>query len=158
MALSTIVAQTPLGGTLPNGIKTAIQTSCRPPADAPNGYGVIVAGMLTGANPGDYIMIFGYQTPAGTRVDERHSGSTKSAPSGGFDQMLITTVNDPSVRTAQIEYWEVWFKTDEVNGTGWNTKVQVVVAGTQYPYTLAKKRTHMDLAGEAKVNAVEGTV
>lgn len=155
MAFSTILGQTPLGTTLPSNLKATIPTIMALPKNIPQGYNVVVAGMLPNSNPGVYGMVFGYQTPAGAMVDTKTSGSWKTPGSEKYNMMKVMTTTDPGTRSAQTEYWEVWFSDDDVNSDTWSTEVAMTVNGTQYPFTLTKKRTGDGFADEATDEVTE---
>ena len=141
MAYATIQGQTPLGTTKPANLKAAIGTDLMTAAGAPAGIGVSVAGMLTNSAPGMYGLVLGFSTPAGTRVDTRLSGSWKSKGSDKFDMMKVVVTADASVKSANTEYWEVWFTQSDVDGDDWSTDLTFFVNSDEYSYVLTKKRT-----------------
>ncbi|MBK7483051.1 MAG: hypothetical protein IPI72_09970 [Flavobacteriales bacterium] len=106
---------------------------------APKGIDVSVVGMLTNSNPGMYGLVMGYSTPVGMRVDVQKSGSWRTKGSTNYDMMRIGVVTDTSVKTAQTEYWEVWYKQSDVD-SAWTSEVAMLVDGNEYTYGLSKKR------------------
>lgn len=148
MAYTTIQGQTPLGTNKPGNLKSTIGVDLMAPVGAPDGIGVSVVGMLANGNPGMYGMVFGYSTPAGMRVDPKQSGSLPSKGSTHYDMMKVVVVKDAAVKTANTEYWEVWFLETDVNSDGWSTEVSMYVDGNTNTYVLTKKRTGGELDEE----------
>ncbi|HQW06893.1 MAG TPA: hypothetical protein PLN12_13485, partial [Flavobacteriales bacterium] len=126
MAYSTIQGQTPLGTTKPSNLKPAFETDIMDAIGAPKGIDVSVVGMLTNSNPGMYGLVMGYSTPVGMRVDVQKSGSWRTKGSTNYDMMRIVVVTDSSVKAAQTEYWEVWYKQSDVD-SAWTSEVAMLV-------------------------------
>ncbi|MBK6883440.1 MAG: hypothetical protein IPH05_10945 [Flavobacteriales bacterium] len=139
MAYSTIQGQTPLGTTKPSNLKPAFETDIMDAIGAPKGIDVSVVGMLTNSNPGMYGLVMGYSTPVGMRVDVQKSGSWRTKGSTNYDMMRIVVVTDSSVKAAQTEYWEVWYKQSDVD-SAWTSEVAMLVDEEEFTYKLSKKR------------------
>ena len=125
----------------PSNLKATIGIDIGSLNALPLGYAVEVVGMLTNSNPGVYGMVFGFTTPAGTKVNVKGSGSLIKPGSSNYDMMLVKTESDGSVKASTTEYWEVWYKQSDVDSNGWSTEVDFVVGTDTYVYTLTKKRT-----------------
>lgn len=144
MALSSIQGQTSVGATKPDGLVAAIPIEITAPRDAPEGYSVSVAGRNTAVQEGTYCIVFNYGVPAGKRVDPTRSGS-EDEDGRSYDGMLVTVVDDATQRSANSDYWEVWFTEDDVNGSGWSSEVKMKIGDNDHIWVLSKRRTGEDL-------------
>ncbi|MBK7110856.1 MAG: hypothetical protein IPH60_00180 [Flavobacteriales bacterium] len=86
-----------------------------------------------------YGLVMGYSTPVGMRVDVQKSGSWRTKGSTNYDMMRIVVVTDSSVKAAQTEYWEVWYKQSDVD-SAWTSEVAMLVDEEEFTYKLSKKR------------------